>query len=85
MWEARVVPVSVGLEETGYAHQVVNGRRTITVTHHSHRNFDHIHTEPSQFGYPYVKSTGIGRRPPDLTPHAEALAVAAALNAMEAQ
>jgi hypothetical protein len=83
-WEARVIPVSIGLETTGYAHQVVNGNREITVTHHTHRNYDHIHSEPSQLGYPYEKQSGIGRREPDLTPHPEAIAVANALNALEA-
>jgi hypothetical protein len=80
MWEPRVVPVSIGLETTGYAHQVVNGERVITVTHHEHQNYAVIHTEPSELGHPYVKRVGIGRREPDLTPDPEAVAVANALN-----
>lgn len=80
MWEAVVVPVSFGLEETGYAHQVVNGSRTITVTHHRHQNYDHIVSH--NIGNGYVRSEGVGKREPDLTPHPEAVAVAAALNAL---
>lgn len=78
MWKAIVEPVACGLHSTGYAHKVVNGDRSITVTHHEHQNFDHIVTTPiSRF---YVQQYGVGRREPDLTPHPEAIAVAAALN-----
>jgi len=80
MWEVRVVPVSVGMEETGYAHQVVKGSRSITVTHHTHRNYDHIARR--SLGNGYSQFTGVGRREPDLTPHPEAVAVANALNAL---
>jgi hypothetical protein len=79
-WTTRVIPVSIGLHETGYAHQVVNGDREITVTHHTHRNYDHIHEE--KLDRYYSRWTGIGPREPDLTPHPEAVAVAAALNVL---
>lgn len=79
MWIAQVIPVSIGLEETGYAHQVANGSRTITVTHHTHRNYDHIVTR--DLGNGYVEQKGVGKRKPNLTPHPEAVAVADALNA----
>jgi len=80
-WKTQVVPVSIGLEVTGYAHQVVRGDRTITVTHHEHRNFDHIHKE--DVGGGYVRKKGIGRREPDLTPHPEAVLIANALNSQQ--
>jgi hypothetical protein len=79
-WKIEVVPVAHGLEYTGYAHKVVNGTREITVAHHEHRNYEHIHTEPSQLGHLYVKRVGVGRREPDLTPHPDAVKIAAALN-----
>jgi hypothetical protein len=79
-WKPQVVRVSVGLESSGYAHQVTNGDRVITVAHHEHRNYDHIHTEPSELGRVYVKKVGVGRRDPDLTPHPDAVKIAAALN-----
>jgi hypothetical protein len=79
-WEAKVVPSSIGLDYTGYAHMAVNGSRTITVTHHSHQNYDHIVTR--DIGNGLVESRGVGKRKPDLTPHPEALAVVNALNAM---
>lgn len=78
MWETKVIVASVGLEETGYAHQVVKGPRTITVSHHSHRNYDHIVTR--QLGNGYVEQRGVGRREPDLTPSPEAMVIADALN-----
>jgi hypothetical protein len=80
-WEPKVVAVSIGLDETGYAHMVVNGSRTITVTHHRHQNYDHIVTR--QLGNGYVEQTGVGKRKADLTPHPEAVAVASALNSLE--
>jgi len=58
----------------------VNGSRTITVTHHSHQNYNHIVTR--QLGNGYVEQEGVGKRKPDLTPHPEAVAVANALNAL---
>jgi hypothetical protein len=79
MWTPRVICVSVGLDESGYAHQVVNGNRQITVTHHTHRNYDCIDTK--DIGGGYVRRTGIGRREPDLTPHPECFVIANALNA----
>ena len=79
-WTTRVIPVSVGLEETGYAHQVVSGDREITVTHTTHQNYDHIHAE--RLDRFYVRLVGIGRREPDLTPHPEAEIIAAALNGL---
>ena len=80
MWTVQVVAVSCGLRETGYAHQVVNGDRTITVTHHTHQNYAYIHKQ--DLDRTYCRWTGVGRREPDLTPHPEAIAVANALNAL---
>lgn len=79
-WTTRVICVSVGLEESGYAHSRPDGRREITVTHHTHRNYDHIHVEP--IDRTYGRFIGIGPRKPDLTPHPEAVVIANALNAM---
>ena len=78
MWKAVVVPSSIGLETTGYAHKAVNGSREITVTHHWHQNYDHI--VKRELGNGYVEAKGVDRRKPDLTPHPEAIAVACALN-----
>lgn len=79
-WTTRVIPVSIGLEETGYAHQVVNGHREITVTHHTHRNWEHIHEVRLPDGL--YQRTGMCRREPDLTAHPDAVKIAAALNAI---
>ncbi len=79
MWTPKVECVSVGLAESGYAHQVVHADgRAITVTHHTHRNYDHIHVEALIGGR--VRRTGIGPREPDLTPHPDAVKIANALN-----
>lgn len=79
-WTTRVIPVSSSLYETGYAHEVVNDDgREITVWHHRHRNYEHIHEE--RLGGGYVRHTGIGPIPPDLTPHPDAVKIANALNA----
>lgn len=80
-WAIKVVPVSIGLQKTCYAHQVVKGHRSITVTHHTHQNYDYIHK--TQIERSLFESTGIGRREPDLTPHPEAVCIMNALNAME--
>lgn len=76
-WKVIVEPVSLGLETTGYAHMVVKGSRSITVTHHTHQNYDHIITRNIDG---LVLQEGVGRREPDLTPHPEAVAIANALN-----
>ena len=79
MWTPKVKCVSVGLEESGYAHVVRHDDgREITVTHHTHRNYDHIHEQG--LGCGHVRYTGVGPRKPDLTPHPDAVKIADALN-----
>lgn len=82
-WKAIVTPSSQGLETTGYAHKAVKGNREITVTHHWHQNYDRI--DKKLIDRSLYEFTGVGRREPDLTPHPEAIAVADALNALEAK
>lgn len=67
-WTATVEAVSLGLEQTGYAHQIrIPGTfLPITVAHTQHQNYDYIHQE--DIGNGYFRYTGIGRREPDLTP-----------------
>ncbi|MEN8198079.1 MAG: methyltransferase [Pseudomonadota bacterium] len=80
-WETRVIPASGGLECTGYAHQIVKGGREYTVAFSDHQNWDYIHKEKLPDGY--VRSVGIGKREPDLTPHPDARRIVAAVNACE--
>lgn len=77
-WKIVVEPVSHSLKETGYAHQVMipGNYLPVTVAHHQHTNWDHIYTE--RFCGDYVRQTGEGSRPPDLTPHPDAVLIAAA-------
>jgi len=79
LWKIEVVPVSHGLEETGYAHRLVSeDGHKITVAHHRHKNYDYIHVEKLPCGG--CRRTGYGPRAPDLTPHPYAVKIAAALN-----
>lgn len=83
-WTIAVKPVSHSLEVTGYAHQVMipGNCLPLTVAHHTHRNWNHIHTERLCNGH--VRYTGHGARQPDLTPHPDAFLIAAALDLLVA-
>lgn len=75
-WSVEVIRCSMGLEYTGYAHKVKIGIHDYVVAFTEHKNYEHIHTE--DIGNGYVRQTGIGPREPDLTPHPDAILIAAA-------
>jgi hypothetical protein len=68
----------VGLEYTGYAHQVLIGNTCLgaTVAHTKHQNYDRIEVVPIDRYYSEYR--GVGPRKPHLTPHPDAQLIAAA-------
>lgn len=81
-WGLQVILSSCGLEQNGYSHQVVIGGKSYTVALSSQRNYDSVHKETLPDGY--VRSVGVGRRVPDLTPHADLRLIYAAPELLQA-
>jgi len=81
-WTVEVRAASVGLEETDYCHLVKKGIHEYSVACTTQKNFEHIVHKDLPNGY--VESSGVGRIAHDLTPHPDAILIAAAPDLLSA-
>ena len=81
-WKTKVVQCSVGLEYTGYAHQVTIGIHDYTVAITEQKNFEEIRKYEMANGY--ARWVGLRAIAPNWDPHPDALLIAAAPDLLEA-